>query len=199
MPRGLSLSLFLELKQLTAASPAARPEKKAATRSRGGGSGGLEASRGSEETAEEVFEAAFFSPPTRPLPRRGKKRVKSESEREERRTTTRARALQNSSFSLALSLAFLLFLSFSARCFGAHPLYPCLAQSSRPERPWRRREDGKRGGNQNFRLIIDQSTSKKKSKPWPLPSSSAESAPRCHSRTSSTWPQVREKKKMGKE
>lgn len=83
-PWALSLSLFLELKQLTAASPAARPEKKAATRSRGGGSGGLEASRGSEETAEEVFEAAFFSPPTRPLPRRGKKRVKSERERERR-------------------------------------------------------------------------------------------------------------------
>lgn len=166
-----------------------------------GDQGGWRHLEGAKKRLRKFLRRRFFSPPTRPLPRRGKKRVKSESEREERRTTTRARAraLQNSSFSLALSLAFLLFLSFSARCFGAHPLYPCLAQSSRPERPWRRREDGKRGGNQNFRLIIDQSTSKKKSKPWPLPSSSAESAPRCHSRTSSTWPQVREKKKMGKE
>ena len=82
MPRGLSLSLFLELKQLTAASPAARPEKKAATRSRGGGSGGLEASRGSEETAEEVFEAAFFfSPHSSSAPTRKEESEEREQER----------------------------------------------------------------------------------------------------------------------
>ena len=199
MPRGLSLSLFLELKQLTAASPAARPEKKAATRSRGGGSGGLEASRGSEETAEEVFEAAFFfSPHSSSAPAR--KEESEERERERRAANDDSGSCSPELFLFARSLSRFLAISL----FLCTVLWSSSSLSlSRAKLETRKALEKERGRQTRWqsKLSFDHRSIdlQKKSKPWPLPSSSAESAPRCHSRTSSTWPQVREKKKMGKE
>lgn len=163
MPRGLSLSLFLELRQLTDASPAARPEKKAATRSRGGGSGGLEASRGSEETAEEVFEAAFFfSPHSSSAPARKEESEERERERRAANDDSGEDSCSPELFLFARSLSRFLAISlFLCTVLWSSSSLSLSRANSRPERPWRRREDGKRGGNQNFRLIIDQSTSKK--------------------------------------